>query len=436
MITQHRKRFYLLQSIFCTILAIGLSLSLTGVGLATGTARHYSGSAYFDSGYGAYAVLNETSADIFEVRISLQFAPNYTSNDDITSFQLILNDAQSINVPPDAQQPYEAPTNFSTTVQITGPITTIAVLPVREKGGVSDHGILRLSLDNSGWDAYIGTAAAVKNQKDSSRLNLRFAPHEDAEVFMQYYNGAPIQVTNILPGDWVAVTIGDALGGARGYMKAPYLAFGNDALSVQPAMPTYSATAEAFSLYTAPDSSSPILSSHGKGAKVMVLGLSKQWWHAQVDGMVGYVQIGAIEEGSHTNNPTSPSQPNSPNQPSAPQQPANPTAKLRTYSAHRSTDSGYIVDGVVTEVSPSQFIVNVNLSIPMGLNDVIIRYSLYINGIYTTAAEAATQGNAAPTRFKGTFAHSGSIDAIRLIPVLEKSGEHTNDDEFLNFNIK
>ncbi len=437
MTAQRPKPSIPVKRILCLFLALWMPLFLSGTGMAAGAGRRYSGSAYYSSGYSAYAVVSETSPDAYEVRIALQFAPGYTANDVINGYQLILNDTQAIGVFADAQQPYDAPTSFFTTVQITGPIFKMAAVPVYENGGADYSSELPLVRGTNDLDAFVGTTAVVKNQKDSSRLNLRSAPLENADVWMQYYNGVPVLITGVLPDGWVSVSIGDAKGGERGYMKAQYLAFGADAQRVQPTMPAYGSTASSFSLRGAPDESSPILSTYSKGTGVTVLGLSKHWWHAQVNETIGYVKIGAIEGASAAGKPASINQPVSLGQPSAPSQPANAAAKLQAYSAKRLTDNGWTVDAVVTEVSPGQFVVNVTLDYSNNMmNDIITGYNLYVNGVYAVTAEGLAQDLSAPTRFKGSFSQTGFIASLRLIPILEKSGEHTSDDEFVDFRIQ
>ena len=92
---------------------------------------------------------------------------------------------------------------------------------------------------------------------------------------------------------------------------------------------------------------------------------------------------------------------------------------------------------MVTEVISGQFIVNVSLGLPMDLmNDDITAYNLYVNGAFTVVAGVMQQGIAAPTQFKGGFSFSGTITSLRLVPVLEMGGEHTNDSEYVDFTIK
>ena len=78
-----------------------------------------------------------------------------------------------------------------------------------------------------------------------------------------------------------------------------------------------------------------------------------------------------------------------------------------------------------------------NLGLPVDLmNDDVIAYNLYVNGVFTGVAGAVRQGIAAPIRFKGDFAFAGTIASLRLIPVLETGGEHTNNSEHVDFTIK
>ena len=261
-----------------------LSLPLAGVA-GTVSLRRFSGSAYFDSGYSVYAVAEETSPGLFDVRISPQLSPDYTTNDDIVSYQLQVDGGAPISIPLEGQE----------YIPIANPGASLSLVPVYDEGGPFPEEALHLTPSTTQWDAVIGTMAAVENPDSLFRLNLRYAPSEDAEVWMQYYNGAPLLITNNLPDGWVAVTIGDEEPArACGYMKGEYIAFGNDAAQVQPAMPIHHA-AVIFTLFTAPDEASPALFTGEKGTDVTILGLSKDWWHVEADGVLGYVKIDSID---------------------------------------------------------------------------------------------------------------------------------------------
>lgn len=418
------------------LLIAGLLVQPVGGYASAETLRRFSGSAYMDeSSYGVYAVAEETSAGKFDVRIKIYFTIGYTTHDELVSYQLRLDDGTRIDVPADDVQPYGAPTYFSTVTQITSPGSAMYAVPVYGKGGADERQAVTLNQATGDWDAVIGTVAAVHNDTSNTRLNLRYAPIDDAEVFMQYYNGTPITIINVLPNGWVGVMIGSEENGAviRGYMKARYLAFGNDVAQVQPAMPTYRSTG-AFWLRIWPDDTAPAFIECDAGTDVLVMGLSKTWYYAEVNGVQGYVKINEM------NGATAPyvtSQPTMPSQATGQGQAAQGGASLRTFSVKSTTGVGYTVDAVVTEVSSGQFIIDVNIALPpYMMNDVVIGYDLYINGAQAANAARVEQGDAAPKRFKGSFGYSGAITSLKLVPVMEKRDPHTDPAEHVSFTIK
>jgi hypothetical protein len=383
-------------------------------GLAEGSAPdRLSGSAYFDRGYSVYAVVEHAGQGLAAARVALQFAPDYTTNDDIVAYQLQLDDGTAFDLAAESPQSAAAPTSFVATIDLPISTQSLWVVPVLGEAGRLDTEAVRLTPAEADWERWVGTQATVRNAQSNQRLNLRCAPLADAAVSMQYYNGTPLVVNNVLPDGWVAVSI--AGGDTRGYMKADFLAFGEAAAQVTPAMPRVRAEAP-FVLYSSPSNASMPLSQHGQGTEITVLGLSTTWYHAEVDGVLGY----ALRD---TANPSAAEPPSA----------AAPSA-LRTYSAQRRTDSGYFVDAVVTEASGGQFIVHVTIQLPPDLvNDVVVGYHLYVNGAPAAAAERTEWGEAAPTRFKGAFAFAGEVASLRLVPVLEVGGEHTNADEAVDF---
>lgn len=436
----------ILRSLFGRIalflLVIGLLITSAPDVFATGASlRRYSGSAYFDeSRYSVYALAEETVPGTFAIRIALQYAPDYFTNDEIVAYQLRREDGTVIDVPAERQALLSAPHGFSTTVMITDSSSALQAVPVYYKFGPADREAFTITQTPDAWDAVFGTLAVVSNQNSATRLNLRYEPREDAKVWMQYYNGTPLVIQNVLPDGWVAVTIGGNTNDTtRGYMKAQYIAFGNDATQVQPAMPIQSADV-VFTLYTEPDEASSVLTSGQKGTEMTVMGVSKTWWHVEAGGVQGYVKIDSVSLSGGLSQPTANRQPSDnaqPPQPTQAAQQAQSGAQLRTYSAKQTTGYGYVADAVVTEVSGGQFIVNVNIALPRDLlNDVVVAYNLYVNGVKTTVADRAQQDDAAPTRFKGTFSFSGTITSLRLIPVLEKNGENANDEEYIYFTVK
>lgn len=423
------------------LLVIELLAAFAPPVFATGASlRRYSGSAYFDeSRYSVYALAEETTPGAFAVRIALQYAPDYFTNDEIVAYQLRGEDGAVIDVPVEGQALLSAPHGFSTTAMITGFSSALQAVPVYYKFGSADREAFAITQASDDWDAVIGMPAVVSNEDSATRLNLRFAPRGDAEVWMQYYNGTPLLIQNVLPDGWVAVTVGgNADSTARGYMKAQYIAFGSDATQVRSAMPVQSADAM-FTLFAAPDEASPVLAGGQKGTEMTVMGVSKTWWHVEAGGVQGYVKIDSVSLSGSLSQPATARQPSDnaqPPQPTQAAQQAQSGTRLRIYSAKQTTGYGYVADAVVTEVSSGQFIVNVDIALPTDLlNDVVVAYNLYANGMKAAVVDRVRQDDAAPTRFKGTFSFSGTITSLRLIPVLEKNGENANDEEYINLTV-
>ncbi|MDR0928815.1 MAG: SH3 domain-containing protein [Oscillospiraceae bacterium] len=257
-------------------------------GLAESPApQRLSGSAFFDRGYSLYAVAEAAGQGLYAARVALQFAPDFTANDDIVAYQLVLEDGTTFTLAA------EAATSFAGSIALPGSMQSLRVVPVLGEAGRLEAEAVRLSPAETDWDRWVGTQAMVRNPQSNQRLNLRYAPVADAEVWMQYHNGTPLTITNVLPDGWVAVSI--AGGDARGYMKADFLAFGEEVAQVVPALPLVHAE-KPFVLYGSPNAESQPLSQHGQGTEAVVLGLSTAWYHLEVDGVLGYAMRGAFME--------------------------------------------------------------------------------------------------------------------------------------------
>ncbi|MDR0898099.1 MAG: hypothetical protein LBN04_09605 [Oscillospiraceae bacterium] len=252
-----------------------------------------SGSAYFDRGYSVYAVVEAAGQGLHRVQVTVQYVKDFTTNDDIVAYQMQLPDGTAFDLAAESLESAAAPTGFVADIELPAAAQSAWVVPVLEEGGRLEAEAMQITPAESGWDRRIGTLAMVDNEKQNQRLNLRYAPLADATVWMQYHNGVPLVITNVLPDGWVAVSIEGS--DARGYMKAEYLAFGEAVAQVMPAMPVVRATMP-FVLYASPDEAAQPLSQHAQGAEATVLGLSTTWYHAEVDGVLGYAMRSAFGE--------------------------------------------------------------------------------------------------------------------------------------------
>lgn len=295
---------------------------------------------------------------------------------DIIQYTLVVNDKDTYALPSfdDAQG---TQTSFVATIMIADEITSMRVIPVMSKGGANLEESLLLLSSTGDWDAMIHTIAKVRNPKPTERLNLRNAPDIQSEVWMQYYNGAPMEVKNVLPDGWIAVSVGISEGCARGYVKADYLAFGEEAERVAPQMPTRRSV-NSFNVYGSPDLSASIISTFPSGTDFTIMGLSKTWWHVRVGDLTGYVSIGTTEGNGAPLATTAPG-----NNAGLTTPPYYTENNLLYYAKNATTPYGNAVSASVTEYGNKGFDVNVQLTLPDFIpNDVIIGYNLYVNSVF------------------------------------------------------
>lgn len=130
---------------------------------------------------------------------------------------------------------------------------------------------------------YLGYAV-VNNPSQKDRLNLRTAPRTSSTSLGKYYNGVTVTIIEKRKDGWSKVRIGTL----EGYMQNNYLAMNAKEGTVVAAMPTVSAKDKAI-LYARPSFKAGALNQYTKNMQVVVLGLTPQWYHVQVEGYTGFI---------------------------------------------------------------------------------------------------------------------------------------------------
>lgn len=424
------KKMPLLLLSIATLLFSSISMS-AALSASPDSFGHFSNATYFDRGYSIYAVASELSENQYLVTVSLQFTPFFTTNDDIVRYQLIVNDKDIYDL--SATMRIEAaPTEFGATISVTGHVDSMRVVPVFERGGESLEESLVMPSGNDGWNLPIGKVAAVKNPKPNERLNLRNAPELASEVWMQYYNGTPVAITNVLSDDWVAVLIGDPQGGARGYMKITYLVFDEAAKAVAPNTPIKWVDIP-FTLYSQPESTASIIATFPVGTEVTVMGLSKTWWHVKIGDQTGYVRIADLEEDITPKDETVFD---------AFRYDGIPTyyleRNLQYYAKGGTTPSGYQFNASISESGDRHFDVNIADFLPdENPKDVTVGYNLYVNGVFKAKIPPQDEQSQLPVMlFYANIGIPETILSMYLAPILDRGGEHPNMGERIVFDIK
>ena len=134
--------------------------------------------------------------------------------------------------------------------------------------------------------------AIVCNPIAQDRLNLRTEPSTRAESLGKFYNGTPVTVLRT-EGDWAQVTLHDQL---SGWMHMDYLAFGEDALNVVPAMPRVTIIVPEGKIVqdTMTDEASMRLS-FPLGMQLDVMGITRQWLFVRSgESIVGFTRLSGI----------------------------------------------------------------------------------------------------------------------------------------------
>lgn len=274
------------------ILAILLCMLPTGA-FAQKQEQSYRTAAYFEGVYSAYAyaeiVGEELTCDVY-----LQFLPEYSPKAAITEYIIHVDD-KALKT---AMQPVQealvkgVPTHFSLTEKTESGFKKIVLLPRTSSEELPDEKIVLY--DAASEVTSPAQTAVVNNPVATDKLNLRIAPDSEADSLRQYYNGVQVEVLAMMPGDWVAVSIGLSGGMARGYMKADYLAFGADGEVVEPAIPSHEAIVDSWTLYSYPDGDSRAVGQYGKGQVFLVLARSSTWWHIAVGDVTGFVRADVL----------------------------------------------------------------------------------------------------------------------------------------------
>ena len=140
--------------------------------------------------------------------------------------------------------------------------------------------------------------AVVSNPNPQDRLHLRgsISPGgSGGSSVAKFYNGVIVEVQSYLfDGDWAFVKIGAGMGEVYGYMQTRYLAFGDEAIGVQPAMPgmrvANPVSTDRLNLRTGPSATAVSIQKYANDTPVTVLGVRTDGWvYVMVDGVTGYM---------------------------------------------------------------------------------------------------------------------------------------------------
>lgn len=147
--------------------------------------------------------------------------------------------------------------------------------------------------------------AVVNNPNPKDRLHLRDSISPDGKnggsSKAKFYNGVIVQVQSYLfDGDWAFVQVGAGIGELYGYMQTKYLAFGDEAMLVQPAMPAMMIAnpvpTDRLNLRAGPSASSLSIQKYPNGYTVTVMGVREDGWvYVLADGVTGYMMEKYLE---------------------------------------------------------------------------------------------------------------------------------------------
>lgn len=263
--------------------------SISTVGRAEDNLSGHRTAEFFQRGYSAYVFLQPSTAEHWEFDIYLQFLHSYTAEQEIEGYRAVV-DGKTVETPINADGVDKQPgvVHFAGTVKMDNDVKKISIIPYTTTGEIKDEAIS--VYDASEKSELPAHTAIVNNPVSTDKLNLRIAPVADGDVLRQYYNGTEVDVLNAMPDGWVAVSIGQKGGMARGYMKADYLAFGKDGNAVESVIPSYEAILESWTLYSYPDEDTKPVGQYKKGQSFEVLARSSSWWHIAVDDVTGFVR--------------------------------------------------------------------------------------------------------------------------------------------------
>lgn len=255
----------------------------------------YRTAVYFENKYSAYAYA-QVSGGQMTCDVYLQFLPGFSPEAAIEGYAIHM-DGEALKtemkpVPNTADGGMS--TYFTATEKGKDGVKKIVLIPQTASGELAGEAIVLY--DAATTTGTVAETAVVNNPVATDKLNLRIAPDGDADSLRQYYNGVQVEVLNTMPGGWVAVSIGQSGGIARGYMKADYLAFGKDGDAVEPAMPSHEANVDSWTLYSYADGDSVPVAEYGKGQVFIVLARSSTWWHIAVGDLTGFVRADVLVE--------------------------------------------------------------------------------------------------------------------------------------------
>ncbi|MDL2318968.1 SH3 domain-containing protein [Eubacteriales bacterium OttesenSCG-928-A19] len=272
-----------------SVIALAVICFLPATVFAQKKSQEYRTAVYFEEQYSVYAYATVSDGKL-DCQVYLQYFPGYSPEAAITGYTIDVN-GKALGTETKPIQNVEDkgfPTHFTVTGKVSGEIKKMVLQPHTASGKLPDREIILY--DAAAEKSTIAQTAVVNNPVPTDKLNLRIAPNGDAESLRQYYNGVQVEVLAMMPGNWAAVSVGQSGGVARGYMKADYLAFGEDGEAVDPVMPAHTAIVDSWTLYSYPDEESLPVSKYSKGQAFTILARSSAWWHIAVDDVTGFVR--------------------------------------------------------------------------------------------------------------------------------------------------
>lgn len=269
---------------------------------------------------------------------------------------------------------------------------------------------------------------------NGQRVHLRQEDSVESKSLGLYYAGTEVLCNTDPDEKWVSVIIGDQMG----YMKSEFLT--KDAMkSEMPIMVVNNAKATAWlNLRSRPSLDAEVIKHYYNGEVVTVMGAVDDWYHVKLaDGNIGYMNPSYLKSATATASTPKPGS-------AAPK----PTAKPATTSSVPSTNSkakfsastyiqrGYTVTASVTVSTAGILDVNISIKFDAGYtsNDDIGSYNLYINGKKAANVPAywdSSSKTVAATTFYTSVNYNSPVNSVHLIPVLQESGEYSEEPVYL-----
>ncbi len=136
--------------------------------------------------------------------------------------------------------------------------------------------------------AGVSDFAVVHNPDPADRLNLRKNAITESVSLGKFYNGTPVFIEAIY-GDWAKVTLQRGL---TGYMRTEFLAMGEEAETIESAMPVVTVTAPmGKTIYDGMLASSAAVATLYPGAQMEVMGVMEDWLFVRTgEPVVGFTQ--------------------------------------------------------------------------------------------------------------------------------------------------